>query len=346
MRYLIVASLSLLGSAGLVAFLLSGKRKFFILDHPNERSLHSVPTPRTGGIAICLSIVGIGILVAILFDTRSSLIWLLSAIFIVVLVSFFDDKYDINVGFRLFIHGLSAGLLILGGYQLRTIQLPGWELELSTGFSVILSFFFTLWMINLYNFMDGIDGLAGGMAAFGFLAFGLFGLMANEALFSALCFVVAASSGGFLLFNFPPAKIFMGDIGSSLLGLLAAAFTLWGGEKDIFPFWIGVLVFSPFIVDTTVTLIQRLFRGEKIWCPHRMHYYQKMVQYGWGHKRTVLWEYTLMLACACTALIAIGLDVYSQWLVIMFWSIVFLSIIRKISGLNKNMDKDNSFKVT
>ena len=96
----------------------------------------------------------------------------------------------------------------------------------------------------------------------------------------------------------------MGDVGSSTLGLLAAAFSLWGARDGVFPFWVAILVFSPFIADASVTLVRRLLRGEKIWQAHKTHYYQKLVQAGWGHRKTVLVEYAIMIGCGITALLS------------------------------------------
>ncbi len=134
---------------------------------------------------------------------------------------------------------------------------------------------------------------------------------------------MAAASAGFLVHNFPPAKIFMGDTGSTTLGFLAAACILWGSKSGLFPFWVAILVFSPFIVDATVTLLRRLLRGEKIWEAHRTHYYQRLVLLGWGHRWTVLAEYVLMLACAGSAALAVHLSPAGQVALAVGWILVY-----------------------
>jgi UDP-N-acetylmuramyl pentapeptide phosphotransferase/UDP-N-acetylglucosamine-1-phosphate transferase len=176
-------------------------------------------------------------------------------------------------------------------------------------------------MINLYNFMDGMDGFAGGMAVIGFSTLAWLGRA--DAGFAAVCLTVAAASAGFLIHNFPPAKIFLGDTGSTTLGFLAAACSLWGSKADLFPFWVALLVFSPFIVDATVTLLRRLLRGEKVWEAHRKHYYQRLVLLGWGHRRTVLVEYALMLACAGSAELAIHLSPAGQATLAAGWLLIY-----------------------
>ncbi len=137
--------------------------------------------------------------------------------------------------------------------------------------------------------------------------------MQGATLFAGTCWIIAASALGFLVWNFPPARIFMGDAGSSTLGFLVAACSLWADQQHIAPLWVSILVFSPFIVDATVTLIRRLFRGEAVWKAHRSHYYQRLALAGWGHRRTVIWEYALMVACGTTAILVVRVDQGAPW---------------------------------
>jgi len=169
-----------------------------------------------------------------------------------------------------------------------------------------------------------MDGFAGGMAAFGFGTFAVMGWTAGHDAFLAVSLIIAAASAGFLFFNFPPARIFMGDVGSSTLGLLAATLSLWGVRDGIFPFWIAFLVFSPFIVDATVTLFRRLLRGDKIWQAHKTHFYQRLVQAGWGHRKTVLFEYAIMLGCAVTSLWSLRAPAQIQLAAFSGWAVAYL----------------------
>jgi len=171
------------------------------------------------------------------------------------------------------------------------------------------------------------------MAIFGFGAFAVLGWSAGHWLFMNLNLIVASAAAGFLLFNFPPARIFMGDVGSSTLGLLVAAFSLWGVNDGVFSFWVTLLVFSPFIVDATTTLIRRLLRGEKVWQAHKTHFYQQLVQAGWGHRKTVLWEYVLMAACAGSAIWAARQTETVQWWTIGFWTVVYALLIAMVCRL-------------
>ncbi len=238
-----------------------------------------------------------------------------------VAISFLDDYRGIPIKWRILTHGWAACIILQASYMPTTFDLPGLVLPLPAWIAISLTLLFAVWMINLYNFMDGMDGFAGGMATIGFSALAWLG-WANAG-FAAFCLIVAAASAGFLVHNFPPAKIFLGDTGSTALGFLAAAFSLWGAKDGLFPFWVALLVFSPFIVDATVTLLRRLLRGEKVWEAHRSHYYQRLVLLGWGHRRTVLTEYALMLACAGFALLAVRLPPVGQISLAMAWGLIY-----------------------
>lgn len=330
-------SAALLVSAFLTAYLASAGAWLRILDHPNERSLHHVPVPRTGGLAI-LGGLAMGMVVAAampliapgflgqaglvretpaqyfwgffsgpypdLFpDLLQDLRWTLGGTLLVAMISFLDDHKGVGVVPRFAAHVLAAAVLLAGGVALRILDLGMWSWAWPGSLGVLFSGLFVVWMTNLYNFMDGMDGFAGGMGLIGFGFLGLFGWLAGDSGYALICWVTSLSCLGFLVFNFPPARIFMGDAGASTLGFWAGAMILWAAAREIFPFWAGALIFSPFIVDATVTLLRRLLAGEKIWQAHRGHYYQRLVQLGWGHRKTVLAEYVVMLAAGLSGLI-------------------------------------------
>lgn len=337
---LIAAFVSFLVVVALTRYLCHPAAWLQILDHPNERSLHVHSIPRTGGIAIVAAIVS-GVALLIAGEALPALPVLLSiSAFLLTVISFLDDRYTLNIIVRFAVQVLAVCLLPFGRFILPEIQLPGsvyyWPAFLSVGLSVL----YALWMINLYNFMDGMDGFAAGMAVIGFGCFAIFGWLAGNTLFFDFNLIIAAASAGFLIFNFPPARIFMGDVGSSLLGLLAAALSIWGAREHIFPFWAALLVFSPFIVDETVTLFRRLLRGEKVWRAHKSHYYQRLVQLGWGHRKTVLWEYGLMLSSAISALWAVRQPITTQWLILSLWVVLYILLMLWIPVLEEKNRND------
>jgi len=301
-----------------------------IMDHPNERSLHASPVSRSGGLAIALAIALGAVLAAMLTAVSAAMGWIGIGAALVVVISFADDCWTLHVHQRLPVHLVAAGVLVWGGLTLGRVDLPGWSLELPLWLGVSVSVLFIVWMVNLYNFMDGMDGFAGGMGVIGFGSFAWMGGAAGGTEFALVSLVAASACAGFLIWNYPPARIFMGDSGSSLLGFLAAALALWAQRDNLFPLWVAVLVFSPFVVDATVTLVRRMLRGERFWLPHRSHYYQRLVRLGWGHGRTVRAEYVLMLACGATAELARHLKPGQQWTMLLMWVLIYVLLMLSV----------------
>jgi UDP-N-acetylmuramyl pentapeptide phosphotransferase/UDP-N-acetylglucosamine-1-phosphate transferase len=308
---------------------------FHVLDHPNERSLHSNPVPRTGGVAIIAAwLAG----TALVTDGTGPLPLIAVTALALALVSFAEDRYGVPRRYRLLAHLGAAAALPAGGLQVEFLQLGVWTLQAGALVAVGLTLFFIVWMVNLYNFMDGMDGFAGGMGAIGFAALAYSGWLADAQQFALANALLAAACGGFLLWNFPGARIFMGDAGSTTLGFLASAMALWAARDGILPLWASLLIFSPFIVDASVTLLRRLWRGERVWQAHRSHYYQRLVNLGWSHRKTVLRAYLLMAACAATALSSRG-DSADQvlWLLGM-WAVVYGVIAYKVRLMERRVE--------
>ncbi|HSD54006.1 MAG TPA: glycosyltransferase family 4 protein [Burkholderiales bacterium] len=257
------------------------------LDHPNERSLHEQPVPRVGGIGIVAGV----LLTFALVRAEPVLAALVAAL---AAISYLDDRAHLPIALRFGAHAVAAAVFVF-------VAAPGlhplWQAVLALT---------TMWVTNLYNFMDGSDGLAGGMALFGFGAYAVAAWLAGDAVFVVVAASIAAAAAAFLAFNFPPARVFMGDAGSIPLGFLAAALGLVGWQQGLWPLWFPLLVFSPFIVDASVTLGRRILRGERFWRAHKSHYYQRVVQLGWGHRDTALAEYLLMAVCGAAALWSLG----------------------------------------
>jgi UDP-N-acetylmuramyl pentapeptide phosphotransferase/UDP-N-acetylglucosamine-1-phosphate transferase len=291
------------------------------LDEPNQRSLHHRPVPRTGGIGILVA--------AAIGAVEAGGPWLEAGLaFALAAVSALDDQFDLPISFRFAAHILAAmGLWAGGGFPVDS-----WYASLAIIAAVV-------WMTNLYNFMDGADGLAGGMALFGFAAYAYAALNGGDMQIAVFCACIAAGAAGFLLFNFHPARIFMGDVGSIPLGFLAAALGLEGLRRDLWPLWFPILVFSPFIVDASATLVRRLLRGERVWQAHREHHYQIMVRSGLGHRVTALIWYGLMAVVAASACIALSVARRDWGLILGFWVVVYLVLGYAINAkCRRNID--------
>lgn len=283
--------LALLVSAAVVAILIRSRASTLALDHPNQRSLHATPTPRLGGIAIAAGTAAAWLYAWPSFDAR-----LLIALGLLIVVSLLDDLKGVAIAWRFVAHLGAASLAVTASFAGQ----PLWATLVAT--------LATAWMINLYNFMDGSDGLAGGMTVIGFGSYGFAALTGGDLSFAALNLSVATAALGFLGFNFPPAKVFMGDVGAIPLGGLAAVMNVLGWQRGDWPLWFGIMIFSPFIVDASYTLLKRLLRGAKVWQAHREHFYQRLVRIGWGHRKTALAEYALMLLCSCVAISGLHLQ--------------------------------------
>jgi len=285
MLYLGIFVAVLAASLGATGVVLSYLRHKAILDHPNERSSHAVPTPRGGGIGILIAALPALFVVHMLAENPVPLtVVALSGAFVLAMLSWLDDLKDLGAGIRFAVQFLCVALCVfflpdtpsgyIGGF------LPLWAEKIV----LVLGW---VWFINLYNFMDGIDGISGietisvgaGVALFAFLL-----NLGDGLILSGL--VLAAGALGFLKWNWHPAKVFMGDVGSVPLGfLLGWLLIVLAGEGF---FLIALCVALYYLVDATFTLVRRALRREKVWQAHREHFYQQAVQKGLCHDQVAL----------------------------------------------------------
>lgn len=286
---------------------------YLAIDTPNVRSLHASPIPRVGGLVM----IPVALASSLAFAQPPRLVLALAAG--LCAVSFIDDRWGLPVFLRLIAHALAVIVLC------RSFEpsLATWTFALA---AVTL-----IWSINLFNFMDGADGLAGGMALFGFSAFGWTMLDAMPAM-AYLAFSLVAAAAGFLMLNFSPARVFMGDAGSVPLGFLAGGIGLTGWLQNAWPAWFPLLVFSPFVADASVTLLRRLLRRERFWQAHRDHYYQRLVRMGWPHRKLALAEYALMAACGASALAMLQMGFEFQMLGLSLWIATYSGLMLLIDG--------------
>ena len=298
-------------TAVLLALMLARGRRALPLDHPNERSLHDAPVPRSGGVALFAGAIAAWLLLP---GTLPPALW--AGLALLLAVSYIDDLHHLAVGWRLAAHLLAAGVLVYA--------------ELPREHGVLLAVCALLaaaWMTNLYNFMDGSDGLAGGMTAFGFGGYALAAWLGGHTSLALQSACIAGAALAFLAFNFHPARVFLGDAGSIPLGYLAAAFGLIGWRDGLWPAWFPLALFSPFVVDASVTLARRALRRERVWQAHRSHYYQRLVQSGFGHRNTALAEYALMAACAALAFAGLSQPGMVQAAIVVLLAALYLALI-------------------
>lgn len=321
---LIAPALAALMATALLIQLLRA-RQFIrhLSDEPNHRSLHVDPVPRIGGLAI-ISVVVTGFLVRLVTDLQGNdwraepeLLVLMTGVTILGAVGLLDDARGLGPLSRGLTHVLCATVLCLAWLA----GLPGDALPSASvaGVLVLVAGALTLALsANLYNFMDGSDGIAGAMAIAGFGALAL--AAPGGSLTSVIAALVVGASAGFLLFNWPPASIFMGDAGSVPLGFLAAGLGIHGTLHGYWPWWFAPACFMPFLFDAGVTLLRRVLAGHAPWQAHRSHAYQRLILSGVSHRAVALGVLLLGIgsaAVAATIRYQYGYVCFVGWAVIM-----------------------------
>jgi Fuc2NAc and GlcNAc transferase len=245
-----------------------------MIDVPNARSSHTVPTPRGGGLAIVITVL---LFLAVLYVVDKIdfpiFISLVTSGGIVAVIGFMDDHGHIAARWRLLGHFCASAILLWGIGGLPVVDFFGLKLDLGY-FGYLLGLLYLVWMLNLYNFMDGINGLAGVEAISACLGMcGIYLITGHTDLIS-VSLLFACATAGFLYWNFPVAKIFMGDAGSGFIGILLGGFSLQAAWVSADLLWCWFILLGVFIVDATVTLLRRLFRGARVYEAHRSHAYQ------------------------------------------------------------------------
>ncbi|UWY60845.1 MraY family glycosyltransferase [Aliarcobacter butzleri] len=287
----------------------------------NERSSHTVPTPHGGGISIAITwFIGLFYLYFI-GQIENNLFYALLFGAVISIVSFFDDIYELSPKLRLIIQAIVAigGLYFLGGFETLTFGIFDIQNPIFTN---IFAFFMIIWFINLYNFLDGINGYAGSESLFlavaGFILFG-----GNHFL------VLAVAVLGFLYWNWNKAKIFMGDVGSTLLGYNVAIFIIYYANQEPTNFWIWIILFGVYWFDATLTLIRRKLNKEKLSLAHKKHAYQRLIQAGWSHYKVT--NYSIGLNILLFAIVFFISNIFVAFL----FSFVVLVLVMKFIDSKK-----------
>jgi len=263
----------------LISFLLTGYMRHYalkknIIDNPNERSSHTIPTPRGGGVSIVITF--LSFLVLLMFTQHLAIstgLILLCSGFGIAVLGFLDDHGHINSMLRLAIHFIIAIAVVfaLGGFS--EVALFNETLHLGW-FANIIAVLFLVWLLNLYNFMDGINGIASVEAITTTISLAIIYLLFSSSLSIELLLTLAACVFGFMLWNFPKARIFMGDAGSGFLGMTLGVLALMALKVDTALFCAWIICLGVFVVDATFTLIRRVTNGHKMYDAHRSHAYQ------------------------------------------------------------------------
>jgi Fuc2NAc and GlcNAc transferase len=288
-----------------------------VFDIPNHRSSHSVPTPRGGGLAIALVwYVGL-IILYFLGEIQDRLFFALLSGLSLSMISIIDDVRNISPRIRLLFQILSSALAIYFIGDIESFDLGLFSLSNQILLRIIL-FISILWSINLFNFLDGIDGYistAGIFVAFAFYYF----------VQDSVSLLMIASIAGFLPWNWQRAKIFMGDVGSTLIGFNIAVLAIWYRNTDVLSFNTVLIITSLYWFDATVTLLRRLLKGERISEAHRKHAYQRVVQSGKSHQKTVI--YVLIINVLLLLLVVLNMNYCKCYYLLMILNLAICSIL-------------------
>jgi Fuc2NAc and GlcNAc transferase len=278
-------------------FALLYARRSRLLDVPNERSSHDLPTPRGGGIGMVLT--WLVAMAALAWWELLPLPWITAWAgggALVAAAGWRDDHRSVHPGLRLLIQVVAASWAVLWLGGLPEINLGPASLKLGAG-GTVLAVLGIVWLTNLYNFMDGIDGLAASQAVGTSLAASCLAWAAGAENLAIACLSLGAVSAGFLSWNWPPAKIFMGDVGSGWLGFGFGVLAVAGEHQGAVPLLVWVVLLSAFVWDATYTLLARVARGERWYNAHRNHAYQRAVQGGASHRTVTESVMALNLFC-------------------------------------------------
>jgi Fuc2NAc and GlcNAc transferase len=270
-----------------------------LMDIPNHRSSHVRPTPRGGGIAIVtIVLTSLAMVIALHEESpRFPMMWAAGGA-LVSAAGFLDDVREVSAWIRLGIQSIAASVIIWAAGGFPSLPTPTGAIDLG-GIGWIVGAAAIVWSINIYNFMDGIDGLAASQTVFVAVA-GAF-LLAMSGSVDSLqipLFALAGASAGFLIWNFPPAKIFMGDVGSGFVGFSLAAVAIFAAAHGAVSLWAWFVLNALFVVDATTTLVTRLIRRERVYQAHRSHVYQRLARRWYSH-RTVTLAYSTINVVWC-----------------------------------------------
>jgi UDP-GlcNAc:undecaprenyl-phosphate GlcNAc-1-phosphate transferase len=305
-------------------------------DIPNARSSHDRPKPRFGGIAIVGAFVVTFAGLCLFEPAARAFIPLAAGALILFAAGIADDWKGLGVTTRLLVQCAAAVVAIATGTLLDHVSLPGGHTIHFGWFSYPLTLFVFLASINFYNFVDGIDGLAAGGA---FIAGGFFAaiaLMVHQPALAAVAAIASASALGFLQYNFPPSRLFMGDGGSTFFGYCFAGLAITGARLDPgIPVFIPLLLLSSLYVDAALTIVRRLSRGERVFQPHRTHYYQRLLQLGFNHKQVTLVEYLIMVLLGVSAVLYMRAGGLFAPFALAAWLTLFTLAILKIGALER-----------
>jgi Fuc2NAc and GlcNAc transferase len=303
-----------------------------MVDIPNARSSHVDPTPRGGGLSFVFCfLLSVIYLFFYNFISIHLAVALVGAGFFISLIGFLDDRNDVSAKWRLVGHFLVSVFAVYGLGGMPAIAIFGWNMTAGL-IANLLAVLYLVWLLNLYNFMDGIDGIAAVEALTVCLGGALLYYLSGNNSAAFLPLSLAMAVGGFLFWNFPPAKIFMGDAGSGFLGLVIGILSIQAVMVKINFFWAWLILLGVFIVDATVTLLLRGMRGEVLFEAHRSHAYQHASRYYGKHLPVTLGVLAINLFWLFPMAMAVGFDLINGSLGVLIAYLPLIILTLKFKG--------------
>ena len=309
-----------LACAGLAAAITWAMARWAVLvDVPNARSSHLAPTPRGGGLGILVAFAAglVGLRAVDALPDQPGLIGLIAGALLMGIAGLADDIRTMSFATKLVAQIIASVLAMAGGLVITVLYVPGIGPVALGGLGYVVTLLWLIGLTNAFNFMDGLDGLAGGTAAIAGAFLCAIAVLLGDPAVASLGLLIAAASAGFLALNFPPARIFMGDVGSQFLGFTFAALGVLLARSD--PTGTVILIVSlllfHFVFDTAFTVLRRLRRGENLAAAHRSHLYQLLNRAGLSHRSVAGAQYAMAIIHGCVALWFIGAAPSQRWLV-------------------------------
>jgi len=274
-----------------------------MIAHPGERQSHEVATPTGGGLGLIFSIVVTSLCLQVVIPLPG--FWwqnMLPGVLLLAIVGWRDDKMPVSSLVRLLVQ-LAVSFWLLGF---------GWfQFSLSNAGVFAVTILAMVWMMNLYNFMDGSDGMAGFQGVFAGVIMAVLFQTNDQHAMALLALLVAAACAGFLPLNFPHARVFMGDVASVPLGFIFASLAVYGIQTDSLSLSVSILIMSVFIVDATLTLLARVFRGERWYTAHAQHVYQRLIAQRWSHRQVLVVYQSINVILVLPAIVLA--EIYPQY---------------------------------
>lgn len=341
-KIILLAFLIMFVTLLITPLMISISLKINATDKPNHRKIHKQPTPTLGGLAIFISFL-IGILILQPSSTYHTSI--LTGAFIIIVLGFFDDLYDLSAKFKFIIQFMVAFLVVFwGGLQVEFINLPfGGQVE----FGILSTVITVLWIVgvtNAINLIDGLDGLAAGVSSIALLTIGGMAVIMGNVYVVTLAFILFFSTVGFLRYNFFPAKIFLGDTGALFLGYMISVLALLGFKNvTIISFIIPIFILAVPISDTLIAMVRRYINKQPISSPDSSHLHHRLVKLGLSHKQTVLFIYLLSAMFSIAAILFSMTTIWGSLLILLISLFVIQFLIESLELINSNFKPITNF---